>query len=218
MKKIEKMDDFFNNRVEIYDKHQLDEIEGMKECYKEIAKHVPICTKKLLDLGCGTGLEFEEIFNITPNIEVTGIDISKSMLEKFKQKYPHNNLILINASYFDIHFGSSQFDTAVSVESLHHFTHKTKLGLYKKIYEALKNGGIYIEADYMVESQLEEDFYFSEIERIRKEQNIPESQFIHYDTPCTIENQMMLLRKAGFCDVKKVWKFKNTVIITSKKQ
>ena len=70
----------------------------------------------------------------------------------------------------------------------------------------------------MVESQLEEDFYFSEIERIRKEQNIPESQFIHYDTPCTIENQMMLLRKAGFCDVKKAWKFKNTVIITSKKQ
>lgn len=141
-------------------------------------------------MGCGTGLEFEEIFNVNTN----------------------------NANYFDIYLGRSQFDTVVSVESLHHFTHQMKLGLYKKIYESLKSGGIYIEANYMVESQLEEDFYFSEIARIRKEQNIPESKFIHYNTPCTPENQIKLLRAIGFYDVKKVWKFKNTVIIISKKQ
>lgn len=69
----------------------------------------------------------------------------------------------------------------------------------------------------MVESQEDEDFYYSENKRIRQEQNIPEGEFYHYDTPCTIDNQIKLLTKAGFKVVKTHWRMENTTIIVAKK-
>lgn len=98
-----------------------------------------------------------------------------------------------------------------------HFSHDLKIGLYKKIYQALKPEGIYIECDYMVENQDEEDFYFSENARIRKELNLKETQFYHYDTPCTIENQIKMLYSAGFRYVEKVFRIENTTILVAHK-
>lgn len=214
---IEQMSDFFTARVEGYDDHMIKTVEGCKEGYIKMAELLPKEANELLDLGCGTGLELDEIFKIKPNIKVTGIDLTQAMLDKLKQKHPNKNLKLINESYFDYDFGISKYDAAVSFQTLHHFSHEDKLKLYTKIFNALKNNGEYIECDYMVESQEDEDFYYSENKRIRQEQNIPEGEFYHYDTPCTIDNQIKLLTKAGFKVVKKHWRMENTTIIVAKR-
>lgn len=214
---IEQMSDFFTVRVDGYDEHMIKNVEGCKEGYIKMAELLPKEVNELLDLGCGTGLELDEIFKTRPHINVTGIDLTKAMLDKLKEKHPDKKLSLINASYFDYDFNTSKYDAVVSFQTLHHFSHKDKLELYKKIYNALKPNGQYIECDYMVESQQEEDFYNSENKRIRKEQNIPDGEFYHYDTPCTIDNQIKLLSKAGFKTVKMKWRMENTTIIVAKK-
>lgn len=68
----------------------------------------------------------------------------------------------------------------------------------------------------MITDSAEEAFHFAENERIRKEQNIPEGEFYHYDTPCTIDTQLRLFREAGFCDAEMVWRMENTTIIVAK--
>lgn len=214
---IEQMSDFFTARVEGYDDHMIKAVEGCKEGYIKMAELLHKEANELLDLGCGTGLELDEIFKIKPFINVTGIDLTQAMLDKLKQKHPNKNLKLINESYFDYDFGISKYDVAVSFQTLHHFSHEDKLKLYIKIFNALKPNGEYIECDYMVESQEDEDFYYSENKRIREEQNIPEGEFYHYDTPCTIDNQIKLLTKAGFKIVKMNWRMENTTIIVAKK-
>lgn len=214
---IEQMSDFFTARVEGYDDHMINTVEGCKEGYEKMAELLPKEANELLDLGCGTGLELDEIFKIKPLINVTGIDLTQAMLDKLKQKHPNKNLKLINESYFDYDFGISKYDAAVSFQTLHHFSHEDKLKLYTKIFNALKPNGEYIECDYMVENQEDEDFYYSENKRIREEQNIPEDEFYHYDTPCTIDNQIKLLTKAGFKVVKTHWRMENTTIIVAKK-
>lgn len=214
---IEQMSDFFTARVEGYDDHMIKTVEGCKEGYIKMAELLPKEVNELLDLGCGTGLELDEIFKIKPLINVTGIDLTQAMLDKLKQKHADKNLELINESYFNYDFGILKYDAAVSFQTLHHFSHEDKLKLYIKIFNALKTNGEYIECDYMVESQEEEDFYYSENKRIREEQNIPEGEFYHYDTPCTIDNQIKLLTKAGFKVVKMNWRMENTTIIVAKK-
>lgn len=214
---IEQMSDFFTDRVDMYDEHMIKNVEGCKEGYIKMAELLPKEVNELLDLGCGTGLELDEIFKTKPFINVTGIDLTQAMLDKLKQKYPSKNLSLINANYFDYDFGISKYDAAVSFQTMHHFSHEDKLKLYIKIFNALKTNGQYIECDYMVKSQQEEDFYYSENKRIRKEQNIVDGEFYHYDTPCTIDNQIKLLSKAGFKVVKMNWSMKNTTIIVAKK-
>jgi phospholipid N-methyltransferase len=140
------------------------------------------------------------------------------MLDKLKQKNPYKDLTLINASYFECEFGIEKYDAVISFQTMHHFSHANKIKLYSKICYALKPGGKYIECDYMIIEQKDEDFYYSENERIRKEQNVPESEFYHYDTPCTVDNQIAMLRKAGFQNADMVWRMGDTTIIVADKQ
>jgi tRNA (cmo5U34)-methyltransferase len=214
MEPLEKMGDFFNARVDEYEQHILQAIAGGAD-YVKIAQLIPPASGiKLLDLGCGTGLELDEIFKVNPGIFVTGIDMAGMMLEKLKLKHIDRagRLNLITADYFKYNLGKEIYDIALSVQTLHHFTHKEKTGLYKKIHESLKPSGFYVEGDYVAPTQEFEDFHFAEKKRIFAEQKLNREPH-HYDTPCTVENQVMLLKKSGFSSIEKIWERKNFAIL-----
>ena len=199
---LEKMDDFFTARVDGYDEHMKSNIEGASKFYNFTAALLPMeKDKSILDLGCGTGLELEEYFQMNPHAKVTGIDLTEAMLETLKAKFPDKDITTICGSYFDVNFGEEVFDATVSVESLHHFTKEQKIPLYKKLNKALKPGGYFILTDYFAESEEEEVFYGQELLRIRKEQELPDGVFYHYDTPLTVEHEKEALLEAGFTRV-----------------
>ena len=212
---LEKMTDFFTARLPGYEEHMTKD--GYDEGYRKFAELVPTGTKRLLDLGCGTGLELDWIFQRLPYIAVTGIDMTPAMLEKLKQKHPDKNLELICGDYFSEELGENRYDTVISYDTLHHFTHAQKVGLYRKISRALNPGGVYIECDYMVDDQAKEDEFFAECVRVRREQGIPEGEFYHFDTPCTVNNQVAMLKEAGFKKVEFVFRFGIDAMITAHK-
>ena len=145
MVRLEKMDDFFAARVDGYDEHMKRNIEGASGFYAYTASLLPKAAgSRVLDLGCGTGLELEELFSVNPKAEVTGIDLSGEMLNALKAKFPDKQLTLVCASYFDAPFGENLYDAAVSVESLHHFSAEMKASLYRKLHTALKEGGVFV--------------------------------------------------------------------------
>ncbi|HAA25765.1 MAG TPA: class I SAM-dependent methyltransferase [Ruminiclostridium sp.] len=218
-RKIETMSDFFNNRADIYDDHMIKELD-LNVFYDEIAECIPKnrTNIKLLDLGCGTGLELERIFRIYPLAVVTGVDLSSKMLDILKAKYKDkmSQLKLICQSYFDIDYGNGVYDVVLSTYSLHHFSRELKLSLYRKIYSSLKEDGIYIEGDYTAKTTDEENRFIVESERIRKAGGITDGLY-HIDIPFTAETQMNLLRQAGFkrADIKKQWD-KTTIFVCEK--
>ena len=58
MIRLEKMDDYFAARVEGYDDHMRTNIEGSSQFYAYTASLLPQePDSRVLDLGCGTGLE-----------------------------------------------------------------------------------------------------------------------------------------------------------------
>ena len=156
---------------------------------------------KVLDLGCGTGLELEEFFLVNPNAKVTGIDLTEAMLDSLKAKFPDKDITTICGSYFDVPFGDGIFDAAVSVESLHHFSKEEKIPLYAKLWQSLKPDGYLILTDYFAETDEQETFFRQEQIRLRKEQNLPDEVFYHYDTPLTVEHEKEALIAAGFTKV-----------------
>lgn len=198
-----RMDNFFENRLTGYDEHMLKNIESAREFYKFTAEQLPMKPdSKVLDLGCGTGLELEEYFSLNPNARITGIDLSKAMLTTLAAKFPDKELNLINGSYFEVPFENEHYTAAVSVESLHHFTEEQKLLLYQKLFFTLKIDGYFILTDYFAESETLEKEYFKNLQRLKKEQNIYDNEFYHYDTPLTVEHEIKILKKAGFSDIK----------------
>lgn len=199
---LEKMGEFFDSRLNEYDNHQITCIKSADEFYPFTAKCMPDdkCAK-ILDLGCGTGLELEYYFKISPSASITGIDLAPDMLGRLKSKFSDKDITLILGSYFDVSFGGELYDAAVSVESLHHFTKEEKIPLYKKLYDALKNGGYFILTDYFAVSDNEEKQFRDELIRLKKEQDITDNEFYHYDTPLTVVHETEALREAGFLSV-----------------
>lgn len=211
---LEEMASFFEKRLAGYDKHMLTEIGGAAQFYKFTAKQLPITMNcKILDLGCGTGLELEAYLAQNPAACITGIDLSQKMLDALKEKFPDRQMELICGSYLDLPFGTERFDAAVSVESLHHFTAEQKLPLYQKLHACLKKNGYFILTDYFAESEALEKEYFEALRRLRKEQGLAGSGIYHYDTPLTAGHEIAVLRAAGFsrCTVLRSWGATSTI-------
>lgn len=205
---LEKMAQFFENRLNGYDEHMMTGIEAADEFYPFTASLLPTAKgSRVLDLGCGTGLELEKYFPLCPSARVTGIDLSEAMLNALKKKFTDKDITLIVGSYFDVPLGENVFDAAVSVESLHHFTKDEKIPLYKKLHTALRANGYLILTDYFAASDDEEQTHRNNLNALKAEQGIRDDEFYHYDTPLTVQHETEALLEAGFTSVQvlKYW-------------
>ena len=147
--RLRKWPRFFDARADGYEAHMRKNVAGSDRFYRETITALPIKPgMRLLDLGCGTGLELDELFRLCPDAVVTGIDLSNGMLDALTEKHAGRALTLIQGDYFAVPF-PGPFDAAVSVETMHHFEADKKLELYQKIAAALTPGGVYVETDFV---------------------------------------------------------------------
>jgi AraC family transcriptional regulator len=107
----------------------------------------------ILDLGCGTGLEIEALFQRVPNASITGVDLSENMLDQLRKRYVAHmdQITLVTDSYLTMPLGTQAYDYVISTLAVHHVLHDTKRELYRKIHAALKPGGKYMVAYRLVE-------------------------------------------------------------------
>ena len=199
---LEKMEEFFNNRVDLYEEHQLNAIDCAKEFYPFTAECLPLKPDaSVLDLGCGTGLELDYYFRLNSTARVTGIDVAEDMLDVLKKRFSDKAITVIKGSYFDVLFENHCYDAAVSVESLHHFTKEEKIPLYKKVSDALKPGGFFILTDYFALSEEIELRFREELRLIKSSEGIKDEGLYHFDTPLTTEHEIQAFKEAGFSHV-----------------
>ena len=190
----EEMAAFFGARLDIYERVHLSH---WPEEYARIADYFDEGTASLLDIGCGTGLELQSLFARFPALAVTGVDLSDAMLARLKTKYPGCNLRLVCDDYFRCPFGSG-YDAALAFETLHHFAPADKERLFKKLFDALRPGGLYIECDYVACCDEEETLCRAHAERRRAAAHVPAGTFLHIDTPLTHAHETDLRTRAGF--------------------
>lgn len=214
---LEEMTDFFTSRLDLYDEHMLREVPGCRAGYARMAALLPEGTARLLDLGCGTGLELEPIFVRFPALKVTGVDLTAAMLDCLQAKFPDRDLTLIRGSYVRMDFGRACYDAAVSFETLHYLEPEEKGALYRRVWEALTPEGVYLECDYIAATAEEEAALRLEHRRLRMEAGTGGDTLYHFDIPCTLEHQRALLEAAGFVQVTAEALEGDTVLLTARK-
>lgn len=218
--RMEDMGTFFNERANSYDNHMENNIDGFSEYYGSLA--LPMkesCDKKqILDLGIGTGLELKEIFTKIPQAEITGIDLSEEMMNVMMENYKNydGQITTIKGSYLEEDMGENLYDYVISSMTIHHFDYKTKLKLYKKIRNSLKDGGIYIEGDFIVEKDRAEELLKSYHE-IREFLDEDQLKLYHIDIPFSYETQIKLFQESGFSKIECIYRKANAAIIVGAK-
>ena len=180
---------FFNEKIDSYD----DSHNTYMETKKTLADNLDKDTKKILDLGAGTGLELIHLFEMYPDADVTVIDITENMLKELKKRPFGNKVNTICGDFFEVEFGND-YDAVISTSALHHFKKEEKKKLYKKIYDCLKKNGQFINCDKIALTQEIEDKQLYELEN-----NI--DNYKHIDTPLTVEHEIEVLKNVGFSDI-----------------
>lgn len=211
---LEEMSAFFAKRLDGYESHMA----AWDEAYQKFASFLPDDCNEILDLGCGTGLELQSVFARFPNVRVTGIDMSADMLAALSAKYGDKALQTTCGDYFTVEFGKGSFDAAISFQSLHHFAPQKKTALFKKILDALKPGGKFLNCDYFACCDEEEALLFAECVRRRAAANIPDTEFVHFDTPLTLAHEAQLLKSAGFAKAEPLESCNGAVFLLAEKK
>ena len=213
--KLEHMDSYFDERVEIYDEiHQQTGISWGIQIRDMVADYLPENSIRILDLGCGTGLELEGVLKKVPNAKIECLDLSEKMLEKLKEKYPQENVKVRKINFFDFDYIKDYYDAVISVMALHHFTEDEKNVLYKKIYDTLSGKGVFINSDYLIDDPELEAKRFAYMEELKKQHP---NELFHYDIPFTEEREHKVLENSGFKQIEKVYENKKTKILVCRK-
>lgn len=200
---LEKMNDFFDKRIESYDDHMKGCIEDFDGFYQQIVSDIDTDrTLNILVLGCGTGAEVSYLLKNTNKFKITCYDLSAEMLKAFEDKF--SGLIEMNLkqeSYFNIK-DADTYDFVIAVMTMHHWTYDEKLEMYQKIFRALKDKGVYIEGDYYVTLE-DESRYLKE--REEKLEGVDPNEYYHIDIPFHHTTQRKLLEQVGFKGFERVY-------------
>ncbi len=180
---------FFAERVATYD----DVHTPFIPTKNALTERLPEGTRRVLDLGAGTGLELIALFDRFPDAAVTAVDLSEEMLAQLRARPFADRVTCICGSFFDADLGEG-YDAVISTSALHHFTPAQKVDLYTRVRACLRPGGLFLNSDYIAETDAEEAML---ADRLRDN----DGSYAHVDTPLTIPHECEALRNADFARI-----------------
>lgn len=190
-KRNESMAEFFNRKAEGYDNvHGQRKFMSTKEV---LTAALPEGISKVLDLGCGTGLELYPLVERFPAVEITGVDISESMIEQIAQRPFADKVRCVVGDFFAVDMGEG-YDAAISTSALHHFAPEDKARLYKRVFESLRPGGWFLNSDLFTNSAEETEAFYQYF--------LDHPERPHNDTPLHTQLETEMLTAAGFAEVR----------------
>ena len=161
---------------------------------------------RCVDLGVGTGLLSEMILARFPGAQIEGVDLAPTMLDAARERLATYGarLRLTHADYATAPL-PAPLDAVVSALSIHHLEDEAKRRLFRRIYDALRPGGIFLNADQSLgETRKIEDAYQRRWEADVRRSGIAEDDFAAarrraaLDRSATFAAQIAWLEDAGF--------------------
>lgn len=168
---------------------------------------------RIVDLGAGTGLFAEMAARRFPRAEITLIDVAPEMLERARAR-------LGDDPRFDYRVGDlasgripKPADAVISALAIHHLADADKIGLYSRIYQSLKPGGVFVNAEQVAGASrtLQERYHWgwlAEARRLGASQEEIDQALVRMreDRPTPLDVQLGWLREIGFAEVDCVYK------------
>jgi ubiquinone/menaquinone biosynthesis C-methylase UbiE len=133
---------WFNEQYNIHkDYYDSDFLYGRRQIdlyFRKIIDKLPI-NSRILDLGCGTGEQIEEL--IKKGFQVVGIEPSINMRKYAESKLPPGTIR--DGSILNIPFPDNSFEFIYAIEVLRYLNYHDNVTGMKEVYRVLRPGGIF---------------------------------------------------------------------------
>ncbi|HII97872.1 MAG TPA: class I SAM-dependent methyltransferase [Methanoregula sp.] len=217
----------FNRFATEYDRHREHIIPEMRQFYAAAvwAIESPVPQPEVLDLGAGTGMLSAFLLEKFPDARLTLVDIASDMLDMARQRFadrPGTSFIVSDYRHADL---GGPYDIVCSALSIHHLETEDKRALFHRIHEALRPGGMFVNADqadgetaYFRKRHL--DYWNHHLKRgpMSGEQHLEIlKRRDTLDRNEKLSDQLAWLREAGFSDVDVVYRNRTFVVTVGRK-
>lgn len=210
----------FEEEAKEFDDLILNLIPNYKGMINSLIRSIPFESSKpikVLDLGCGTGNVTSEVKKRYPQAQVTCVDLAENMIDIAQYKlarYDDIEYQVVDLRNFQ--YGEDNYDLIISSLALHHLrTDEEKITIYQRIYDALTDGGVFLNADdVMASSEYLEKVNLEEWKEFMLK-NLPLSEIeekwlpthLKEDHPTPLIDHLDWLREIGFKEVDVMWKY-----------
>lgn len=160
---------------------------------------------RILELGAGTGLLSAAVARAFPAAELWLVDAAPAMLARARQRLAgHPHLHCAELDYRQS-LPCGPFDAVVSALSIHHLSHVDKQGLFRRVFEALRPGGVFANADQVLGPTPAQEAYYQQVWEAQARAASASEEDIaaaierqKLDISATLDDQLVWLRTAGF--------------------
>lgn len=166
--------DNFDAAAGSYDRKLRQFIPDFEEFYGAVLEFVPFerdMEVRVLDLGAGTGVLSEMVAERFPRGTVTLVDFSGKMMDVARQRLAGrcDRFRFVVANYLEEQF-PEQYELVVSALSIHHLENRDKQILFRKVYDSLVPGGVFVYADQTLGAtpEIEEQYQEDWVRRVRE--------------------------------------------------
>jgi tRNA (cmo5U34)-methyltransferase len=202
----------FDIAAEDYDRTRRRLVPGFDDFYRaaiDLIRFPRERALKVLDLGAGTGLMAAFIAYSFPNARITMVDISNEMLERARARFElAGERFRFEVSDYGVDRIQEKYDAVVSALSIHHLSDEQKRSLFDRIYGALNDGGVFVNAEQVRCSTTERHQFHHErwVTRVRElgvdDRDLAAAmERMKFDRAATLEDQLEWLRAAGFREI-----------------
>ena len=173
---------------------------------------------RALDLGTGTGVLAGLILRRYPLADVTVLDLAENMLAAARERLAafSERVTFQRGDFSSDEFGFG-YDLILSGLSIHHLEDEAKKVLYRRIYQALNPGGLFLNRD-MIRGATDrlnavyERLWLEYVGSMGEDPAACRERYLAEDIPACVEDQLEWLRGAGFVDVGCHWQRMNFAI------
>ena len=179
------------------------------EILTEASKRIKPNAKNLLDIGCGAGNYSLKMLTKIPELSCTLVDLSKSMLERAKERILANTNNVVEVFQGDIrevNLKENYFDIILAGAVLHHLRDDTDWETtFGKLFRLLKPGGCLMISDLITQeihavNEYTWERYGEYLENIDGQQYKEKvlDYIVKEDSPRSMTYQLELMKKVGF--------------------